>query len=656
MQKFILFSLITTVFSIACNKVIDKESEKNFPSNIFSNTTYQNIYDLIDARKTDSLKLYIFSDDPIAQKVAIYGMASVQDSAAIPDLVKILDGKYSADLKSGAAFSLGQIGNSSAENDLKKILAREKNPGVQLKVLESLGKCANESTPDYLVRLNLSNDSLKYAQVLGLYRAGLKGYHSSFAPEKIVEFLHPNVWVKARVMAANYLLRFGDDSFSEYATQIANSARFDSSVFVRMNAVIALKNFSDAHSIETIKYSISNDPDYRVRLNAIRAAEKLDYAKINEEIWKALDDENVNVGIVAAEYFIKNGIKENQRKYIDRAKSEENWRIRAALIGTVFNMASLKEMDDFVYYHYSQVDNDYEKAAILKAMGKGFYHFSFLQDKLYNESIAPVTRTAAIEAMVAFRKGEHYEKAVKFNGDIPENFKASLKYAIESKDIALVYYAAQAFRDKDLNLKDEYDDLDFLYETRDNLNLPLDIEAWLELEKTINFIEGKGAIASLPKTSKSKIDWKEVASISKNQKVKINTPKGDIEFELLIEKTPGTTSLFSSLIKEGFFDGKKFHRVVPNFVVQGGCPRGDGFGGLPQTIRSEFADTYYDDEGYVGVASAGKDTESCQFFITHSPAPHLDGRYTIFGKVTKGMEVVHQLEIGDTMNKLMLLP
>ena len=101
------------------------------------------------------------------------------------------------------------------------------------------------------------------------------------------------------------------------------------------------------------------------------------------------------------------------------------------------------------------------------------------------------------------------------------------------------------------------------------------------------------------------------------------------------------------MVKERFYDDKPFHRVVPNFVVQGGDPRGDGYGSLNFTIRSELPQVYYDQEGMVGMASAGLHTESNQFFITHSPAPHLDGRYTIFAKVVDGMDVIHQLQIGD---------
>jgi len=123
---------------------------------------------------------------------------------------------------------------------------------------------------------------------------------------------------------------------------------------------------------------------------------------------------------------------------------------------------------------------------------------------------------------------------------------------------------------------------------------------------------------------------------------------------LLVEEAPGSVANFIALTQSGFFKGKNFHRVVPNFVVQGGDPRGDGWGGTDYSLRSEFANLRYL-EGYVGMASAGKDTESCQWFITHSPTPHLDGRYTIFAKVTAGMEVVHQLEIGDPLVKVELI-
>jgi cyclophilin family peptidyl-prolyl cis-trans isomerase len=115
---------------------------------------------------------------------------------------------------------------------------------------------------------------------------------------------------------------------------------------------------------------------------------------------------------------------------------------------------------------------------------------------------------------------------------------------------------------------------------------------------------------------------------------------------------PASVLNFINLAKEGFFDNKTFHRVVPNFVVQDGCPRGDGYGAKDYTIRTEIGPLWYEDEGMVGMASAGFDTESTQWFITHSPTPHLDGRYTLFGRVTKAMNVVHQLQVGDRIAKV----
>ncbi|AIZ65039.1 peptidylprolyl isomerase [Hymenobacter sp. DG25B] len=139
------------------------------------------------------------------------------------------------------------------------------------------------------------------------------------------------------------------------------------------------------------------------------------------------------------------------------------------------------------------------------------------------------------------------------------------------------------------------------------------------------------------------------------QKAVVHTSKGPVTLVLLVEQAPGSVASFVQLVKAGFYNQKNFHRVVPNFVVQGGCPRGDGWGSSDYNLRSEFADLRYN-EGAVGLASAGKDTESCQWFITHSPTPHLDGRYTIFAQVDRGMEVVSQLAIGDTIDRIELLP
>lgn len=136
--------------------------------------------------------------------------------------------------------------------------------------------------------------------------------------------------------------------------------------------------------------------------------------------------------------------------------------------------------------------------------------------------------------------------------------------------------------------------------------------------------------------------------VSTNPTATIQTNRGTITLELLFETAPLTVLNFIDLASGGFYNGLTFHRVVPNFVVQGGDPRGDGSGGPGYAIRDEYSDLQYT-RGSVGIATSGKDTGGSQFFITHSPQPHLHGRYTLFGQVLEGMDVVDQLVIGDTM-------
>jgi cyclophilin family peptidyl-prolyl cis-trans isomerase len=153
---------------------------------------------------------------------------------------------------------------------------------------------------------------------------------------------------------------------------------------------------------------------------------------------------------------------------------------------------------------------------------------------------------------------------------------------------------------------------------------------------------------------KTNEDWNLLENILQQQRVRITTDQGVIIVELMKEHAPFTVWNFVKLIKRQFYDGLHFHRVVPDFVVQGGDPRGDGWGGPGFTMRTEVSLANYE-QGSCGMASAGKDTEGCQFFITHVSTPHLDGRYTIFGRVLKGMEIVDRLQIGDTIQSIRLV-
>ncbi|HUV37831.1 MAG TPA: HEAT repeat domain-containing protein [Patescibacteria group bacterium] len=129
----------------------------------------------------------------------------------------------------------------------------------------------------------------------------------------------------------------------------------------------------------------------------------------------------------------------------------------------------------------------------------------------------------------------------------------------------------------------------------------------------------------------------------------ITTSRGEIEVRLFGDDAPTVVGAILHLAREGFYNGFTFHRVVPGFVIQGGCPRGDGWGDAGYFLRSQFNLHRYG-RGTVGVAHAGADTPGSQFFITHTPQPHLDGRYTVIGTVVRGMEVVDTIETDDTFS------
>ena len=133
-------------------------------------------------------------------------------------------------------------------------------------------------------------------------------------------------------------------------------------------------------------------------------------------------------------------------------------------------------------------------------------------------------------------------------------------------------------------------------------------------------------------------------------KVKISTSKGDMIAELYDNETPITTDNFKSLISKKFYDGLNFHRVIPNFVIQGGCPKGDGTGGPGYTIPCETqGGNQRHERGVLSMAHAGRNTGGSQFFICHSRdnTAHLDGNHTCFGKVYTGLDVLDSILPGD---------
>jgi peptidyl-prolyl cis-trans isomerase B (cyclophilin B) len=155
------------------------------------------------------------------------------------------------------------------------------------------------------------------------------------------------------------------------------------------------------------------------------------------------------------------------------------------------------------------------------------------------------------------------------------------------------------------------------------------------------------AIAALPAQSEESM---------KDIRIIVKTDKGDIEGVLYPSKAPVTVANFLNLAKRGYYDGLKFHRVIPDFMIQGGDPTGTGSGGPGYRFEDECSpELKHDKPGIFSMANAGPGTNGSQFFITHVPTPWLDGKHTVFGSVTKGQDIVNAVAQGDKIKSIEIL-
>ena len=233
-----------------------------------------------------------------------------------------------------------------------------------------------------------------------------------------------------------------------------------------------------------------------------------------------------------------------------------------------------------------------------------------------------------------------------------------LKDAIRTNDLGMVTLAAQSLKDIGPGPQDYLVKMDssFIEDAFLQLDLPRDQEAFealVGLAETLNR-------PNIPELSMEDylydVDWSVLSGMGeKLTRASLETDQGEIILELYPEVAPASVANFISLVRDGFYENIPFHRVVSNFVVQAGCDRGDGYGGAPRVIRSELKPVYYDRPGILGMARSGLHTESSQFFITHSPTPHLDGNYTIFGELIEGGTVLDAIMQGDSIRQIRIL-
>lgn len=602
--------------------------------NRFADAELIRIHSLQDRRNTDSLLFYLSHTNPTYRKAAALAFASVQDSLAVTALAERLRDD-AVEVREATAYALGQTRCAQSEQVLLGTISTEKDNRVLRQALEAFGKVASAKTADNLASFTTVDSVALTGKAWGIYRLGLRRVTTD-SVIRTAALLLASESVSVRLAAAHFFARTPLKDFID-SQEFLRRAASDSNVFVRMAATTGLRNLKTEESKILLQKNVG-DGDERVRANALRALRAFPFADVRDTYLTALNDGSLQVQVAAAEAMINQATPEAFDKIVTAANSAQNWRVQATLYEIAATQQPTPELFATIRAQYDISTNSYQQAALLNVFGRSAANADFIGMQLVSAT-DPVVISSAASSLTACNSAADFTEK-----DKPLLLQWYTK-AIEKGDAAVTGIIAQVLGDSTKNYKPLVRDVTFLREARSKLSLPKDNESIQPLEAALAYLEGREAEPVL-NSFNHPIDWALVATIPTGQRVIVKTSQGDITLELFVDEAPGSVANFVSLARKDYFDNKFFHRVVPNFVIQAGCNRGDGYGSEDYSIRSEFGDHRYT-SGSVGMASAGKDTEGTQWFITHSPTPHLDGSYTVFAEVRDGMDVVNAIGVGD---------
>ncbi len=628
----VIFALSVILFT-ACQKPSDSTLH-----NKFADPVIVKIADFADRRLGDSVQPYLNHENAAYRLEAVLAFASIQQISDINRIGRLLLMDSDAEVRRGAAFALGQLQDPSAERLLLGALVKEKVPENTMTMLEAYGKVTAQwkLEPEPFLGDSLRSTGLAWS----LYRAGLRNTTGADANVIAMRLLATPFPASARLGAAHFFAR-GATDFQDAESALIVSSTTDDSPDVRMAAALALGKIGTDSSLATIRRIITKDKDARVVVNAVRALRNFPFSKSERILYECLHHKDSHVGIAASEV-IRDRVDEprwimtcSQINYLPVSE----WRIIANLYDGALRAGQHKDLADEIQDRYNEERDPFARAALLGALSHFTPSLEFIHDAVKNADTA-IVRTAAAGTLVAMNRSPNFKPVLR------KRFAEIYADVMRStSDIALIGTIATAFADSTLGYREIVKDYSFLKEAKEKLQLPRDIEAMRPLEAAIAYL-GHRPPPEVNNEYNHPIDWQLVTKIPKGLIISIKTTRGSMATRLFVEEAPGSVANFISLAQQGYFNNRFFHRVVPNFVIQTGCNRGDGWGAESYSIRSEFSQRRYT-TGSIGLASAGKDTESTQWFVTHSPTPHLDGRYTIFGEIVEGRKVADYIQMGD---------
>lgn len=626
----------------------------------FGDANLKRVMDLADKHVKDSLLVFLESESPTIRYCALKGFAEMKDSTVIDQVAVLLDDPIEQ-IQSLAAYTIGLTGAQSGVKYLTQAFASSDTISARRPpnewVLEALGRCGDQEILKNLATVTTflpKDTALVNGQAKAIYRFSLRNMILPQGTKAMLKMaIDHNYPPIARLYAGAYLARTKEVRFDANDSHKLLKAFTQGSDQEKMFFAQALAKTTDTTSLILLKNKLSIEKHPGVKVNILRAISDLSYVRVSELFFDALRSNSPEVAGVARDWVVKHGTQEDAFEYYKMAKDTSlNSLSKVALLHAglkhIYRLDTneLRLINRTLRNVYYQNKDPYVQAAVLHGLVEYPWNFRFIRDEA-EQSSYKVVQVAGIEALDELLRSENYIKSIgSYRKGLKHELSRFFMQMLESGDVGKRAAAAIALRNDDPEFVKYARDTTFIRRMElEVAGTPKDIESHNEILKTIALFKGT-AYKPIKPTYNHPIDWFPLEDY-KGEDVVVSTTKGDIVVQLFFKDAPGTVSNFIKESKRKYYNNKAFHRVVPNFVIQGGCPRGDGYGSLDYTIRSEFFPYNYDDAGYLGMASVGNHTEGVQFFITHSATPHLDGNYTIFGKVKKGMDVVHKIEVGD---------
>ncbi|MFO0596865.1 MAG: peptidylprolyl isomerase [Myxococcaceae bacterium] len=659
----------------------------------------QAIADLEDRRSLGDGRLMqtaITERDPLVRKRAFLALGRIQDPNTAGAMVEGL-ADPDPGVRGEAAFAIGLLGLSWAPlaDDVKTRLtngllekeAAEADSTARLAMLEAMGRVATPALVDRLVdRLSLAGD----VQARAALSLGLAARAKTPLPTKafaaLALQLKKEVPIGGRFGAAYALLQTKNAAARPYLLLCAG----DDASEIRALCAKGLGDVGTDVDAVTLKKLI-DDPDYRVAVEATRSLARL-AGKCKSAACPALGalaDLNFRV-----ERLVRGDTAGGGQPLLALAQQGLPASGKALLISLRTQLAAAKSAAD-QRTKLDAANLDCRLAAAIDRINGTLTEVMSCGNALVDEprrlqlglqSLAEAAKAGTLDGgKVALEVGSfvfHTDPRVKLAAiELLGELKtpaAQDKVRSQLLSADLVLAAAAAASSATLGDKSQIPQIRQLAQkaltqvdiaptvaealaTLDAKDAIPDLEAWLKSPNATIRQSAAEALTKLkgqPVTAErveKPMDSSRVQLAPQNAKLTITTEKGEFEIALFTEDAPLTSANLFNLARRGFFRNLTFHRVVPDFVAQGGDPRGDGNGGPGYTIRCEVNHKPYA-RGVVGMALSGKDTGGSQFFVTAAPQPHLDGRYTAFGEVTKGQEVVDALLEGDKIVEVRASP